>query len=501
MPCMLSFFRIKRNKSDSPGDARSVSASTDTNDADIAQRLGRLTLQTRPSVAQQGNGFVGGFNPFVNGSDTQAPAARHGGSSKPVHPPSFPLPSSYPTRPGPLPTPSVVVQIPAPHHTTGQQMSKTMQHALSMPITPSYPPRVDQSLRPPLPNILTRPQSDVTRPVASTSLPPRGNPPSTPQRPGSSVQPPASAPPKPTASRVQPSHVQVPSGPRKRSASSPVSPTASAATTSTVAANRVRCSGWTQAGTRCKRPVLAGPALGRVNPDVDDELERYCHQHEAQCLSQTNCYIQNKLVTFENWIPGYLQPLTQINLLRAMEKPLSDADEAGYIYTFEIRDPGDPDQIHLKIGRTTKLVKRLDQWNKQCGSKEQILRGYHPCTVDPDERSLLKGRVRSGEPGPWCHRLERLVHLEIADLALYAPHYNAQFPNTKARLQASKTVEKKPCSDCGMLHKEIFTFTRVKDGAYNGREWEYLVKPVIEKWARFLETYLPKPEEKTVASS
>jgi hypothetical protein len=72
-------------------------------------------------------------------------------------------------------------------------------------------------------------------------------------------------------------------------------------------------------------------------------------------------------------------------------------------------DPKDREFIKLKVGRAVNLVKRIDQWGKQCGSKEQVLRGFYPGSVEPDEDgnegSLMKGRVKAGEKGPWCHRL------------------------------------------------------------------------------------------------
>lgn len=88
----------------------------------------------------------------------------------------------------------------------------------------------------------------------------------------------------------------------------------------------------------------------------------------------------------------------------------SVADEPGYIYCYEIRDPKTPNQVHLKVGRTVKLVKRLDEWGKQCGSKEVVLRGWWPGSVNDDGgagRSLLRGRIQAGEKGRYCHRLER----------------------------------------------------------------------------------------------
>lgn len=65
-----------------------------------------------------------------------------------------------------------------------------------------------------------------------------------------------------------------------------------------------------------------------------------------------------------------------------------------------------PNQVLLKVGRAVNLVKRIDEWSKQCGSKEVILRGWWPGSVEEDT-SLIKGRVKAGEKGKYCHRLER----------------------------------------------------------------------------------------------
>lgn len=108
-----------------------------------------------------------------------------------------------------------------------------------------------------------------------------------------------------------------------------------------------------------------------------------------------------------------------------MEKPRSQSDVHGYIYTFEIRgalsafhstsnsygpaaiDSDVAQTIKLKVGRAVNLVKRIDQWGKQCSSKEQIIRGWYPGTVeaDADEKSLMKGRIKAGVKVAWCHRL------------------------------------------------------------------------------------------------
>lgn len=101
-------------------------------------------------------------------------------------------------------------------------------------------------------------------------------------------------------------------------------------------------------------------------------------------------------------------------------------------------DPDETEVIHLKVGRANNLNRRMDQWGKQCGSKEQIVRGWWPGGIVHDEASLMKGTIKAGEKGAWCHRLERLVHLELADLATNTPYLHAGFPGKgKAKATAS----------------------------------------------------------------
>lgn len=165
---------------------------------------------------------------------------------------------------------------------------------------------------------------------------------------------------------------------------------------------------------------------------------------------------------------------TQLALKVEMEKRVSRADVPGYIYTFEIlgnavsyanmfisvtlncADPKRPDVIQFKVGRAVNLPKRLDQWSKQCRSKEQIPRGWWPGTVEDDDgtgKSLLKGNIKAGERGPFCHRVERLVHIELTDLFLHAPYLNPGWPNNTSdpspSASATSSARKSTtCLDC-----------------------------------------------------
>ncbi|KAJ7221751.1 hypothetical protein GGX14DRAFT_532522 [Mycena pura] len=285
------------------------------------------------------------------------------------------------------------------------------------------------------------------------------------------------------------------------------------------------CAGFTKAGTRCTREVKSrGPAFSyRLtgddvdidgNPSSEGAVERFCHQHIKDFIggagAATGFYARKWMG--EDFIPPYLSPETQVALRVEMEKTRSPKDVEGYIYTFEIRDP-ESSQIQLKTGRTTHLVRRLGQWTKQCSSKEHVLRGWYPGGVDPDtglpSTSLMKGRVDAGNKGPSCHRIERLIHLELADLVVEGQYLKPNWrsfkkgqppavpvdvdspPSTPKKKPAAAAMGSGPkCPDCGTQHKEIFTFTRVKKGLYKGKEWEGIVKPVVERWSNFVEEYV-----------
>ena len=175
-----------------------------------------------------------------------------------------------------------------------------------------------------------------------------------------------------------------------------------------------------------------------------------------------------------DWIPSYLHTDTQAALRSEMTKAPSTADVSGYIYTFEIKgeirlcvpggeksdhtptDESDPDHIHLKVGRAVNLTKRLDQWDKQCGTKqrEHIIRGWWPGTVEDSGDAVLggshlKGKVVAGAKGAYCHRLERLIHLELGDLVLSQQYLDSAFPKIGA-VDVKKTgaTAKQKCPEC-----------------------------------------------------
>jgi len=180
-----------------------------------------------------------------------------------------------------------------------------------------------------------------------------------------------------------------------------------------------------------------------------------------------------------------------------MERARTQADVDGYIYIFEIREDT-TETIKLKVGRAVNLVKRIDEWGKQCGSKEQVLRGFYPNPENDSDAppTLMKGRVKAGVKASCCHRLERLIHIELADLVETQVYLESAWPTIDPtstdivpRTQAS-TKKLERCVDCGSKHKEIFEFQRWTSGPNRTKEWENIVKPVVERWGKFVELYL-----------
>ncbi|KAI9568991.1 hypothetical protein HD554DRAFT_2094419 [Boletus coccyginus] len=391
--------------------------------------------------------FVGGFNPGLLVLNAALDSYRH--------PPLVPPPAVNRNARTAAPPPEV-----------GKQ-SLTMQYALKSvgPDTPTKP-----ALAPPFVTVPPRPRSNPIAPPKAAPKPPLSG---------------VTVPSRPT--------LNVTSS-RPRSVSVPASPATSSGK------NTTQCSGMTKAGRQCFRQVK----LSAMHCMLDPTPVLYCHQHkEGMITAQTGFYVRrvgnaDRFVEFNYYIPKYLQADTQLALRVEMEKATSLADVPGYIYTFEIRDPKRPDVIQLKVGRAVNLVKRLDQWDKQCGSKTQIPRGWWPGTVDDDDDgtagSLLKGNMKAGDPGPFCHRVERLVHIELTDLSLHAPYLNPGWSSSTrdpgATTSPKKTTAKEStCLDCGAVHREVFAFPRPVKGEYKGKEWDLIVKPVIEKWGKFVKEY------------
>lgn len=185
-------------------------------------------------------------------------------------------------------------------------------------------------------------------------------------------------------------------------------------------------------------------------------------------------------------IPKTLTPQTTSLLLAELSKPISDSDEAGYIYifwltpqslpatpaeetarglldvprpdagrrtsdvlrSFSTRERGSPggsagsDKILLKIGRANNVQRRMNEWKRQCGYNLSLIRYYPYQPSSPAASPAVSPRRGSAptSPGvprkvPHANRVERLIHLELAE-------YRAK--------------ENGKCDACGREHREWF---------------------------------------------
>ena len=142
-------------------------------------------------------------------------------------------------------------------------------------------------------------------------------------------------------------------------------------------------------------------------------------------------------------------------------------------------DASKPDLIRIKVGRSVNVRSCLSQHCKRCPSSKPRLLGHFPSTAPPLRAASV----------PFCDRLERLVHIELAELSArsYPP---------------ARSATNQPCIDCQCTppvtclnlvnaftgctrHTEIFVFKRLR-GKYRSKEWSKIICPVIEKWARYV---------------
>ncbi|KAJ5775407.1 uncharacterized protein N7511_000418 [Penicillium nucicola] len=243
-----------------------------------------------------------------------------------------------------------------------------------------------------------------------------------------------------------------------------------------------------------------GQSQGQTRPQAQKERH-----------SSTSSQTQSLL----SWIPPTISPQTTSILLTELAKPISSADDEGYIYMFWVTPQittnakGDPPQtqeppsrdlaaslipptaptdsthlrpptqsrsvsdalraagdlnalssnptstspgtIRLKIGRTSNVHRRLNEWSKQCSHDLTLIR-YYPYTSSSSSSSSssparrkeksAKDTLAPGRKVPHVHRVERLIHLELASLRV-------------------KDLGK--CPDCGKEHREWFEVEAEKE--------------------------------------
>ncbi|CAK7272227.1 hypothetical protein SEPCBS119000_005014 [Sporothrix epigloea] len=205
-------------------------------------------------------------------------------------------------------------------------------------------------------------------------------------------------------------------------------------------------------------------------------------------------------------IPPTASPQTASALMAELSKPISPTDEAGYIYMFwltpEAQQEAPPadaarsllvpptrsargsqrrasevvasfagasgtatgDQtsrttgtLLLKIGRAKNVQRRLNEWKRQCGYNLSLLR-YYPYIPSASNGALdAQGGSVSPRMMPHSHKVERLIHIELAG-------------------GGQRVAGGEKCKVCGKEHREWFQVEPTRNAVA-------AVDEVIRRWS------------------
>jgi hypothetical protein len=112
----------------------------------------------------------------------------------------------------------------------------------------------------------------------------------------------------------------------------------------------------------------------------------------------------------------------------------------------------------LKIGRAANVQRRMNQWQRQCGRDVEVLRYYPYNPSMSSTSSNSNGTLVPPRMTPHAHRVERLIHIELAGMGLKA--------------------DRGTCDACGREHREWFEVDATRAGV---RE----VDGVIRRWVEW----------------
>ncbi|KAI9849784.1 MAG: hypothetical protein M1838_006250 [Thelocarpon superellum] len=168
--------------------------------------------------------------------------------------------------------------------------------------------------------------------------------------------------------------------------------------------------------------------------------------------------------TLLHWITTSLPPRTTSLLLAELSKPFSPADKEGYIYIFRLTsastvaprsDSHPSSNVLLKIGSTSNVYRRLNEWTRQCNYSVSLLR-YYPyessASGTPDMRTRSSPSSPSPRKVPFMRRVERLIHIQLAEMQM-----------------------KHTCGVCGTEHREWFSVPNTRAGLG-------AVHEIIKRW-------------------
>ncbi|KAI1099119.1 DUF1766-domain-containing protein [Jackrogersella minutella] len=223
------------------------------------------------------------------------------------------------------------------------------------------------------------------------------------------------------------------------------------------------------------------PTHSRPRPSTESS-KRPSDSRKSSQTPQTTQYL--------SLIPASASPQTASLLMAELAKPISQQDEPGYIYIFwltpesqpatppaeaarSLLTPPRPDggrqrrtsdvlesfaikesktgsskKVLLKIGRASNVQRRLNEWTRQCGYNLSLIRYYpHISSSQPSTPRKM----------PHSHKVERLIHLELAGAGL-------------------RVSDKANCDVCGKAHREWFEIDASKKGIA-------MVDEVVKRWS------------------
>ena len=163
----------------------------------------------------------------------------------------------------------------------------------------------------------------------------------------------------------------------------------------------------------------------------------------------------------------------------SVKKPQRTRPDTSRRTSRDANDASSKDTILLKIGRANNVHRRMNEWTRQCGYSLSLVRYYPyvPSTPSPTPspqtspaHSRRQSYTNNGRPAdplrrvsegvrkvPHAHRVERLIHLELA---------------------AQRVVKK--CEACGKDHREWFEVEASKEGVRR-------VDEVVKRWVGWAE--------------
>ncbi|KAK4510845.1 uncharacterized protein ATC70_005280 [Mucor velutinosus] len=254
-----------------------------------------------------------------------------------------------------------------------------------------------------------------------------------------------------------------------------------------------------QPATRLKQMELQ-PLMGNVhNHDHSPKLRNEEHSpaivekevlytHHADAAKEKETTKQHDIIhdCWQLWIGDHIAPKRKSLIRQVMKDPISDRDKAGYIYGFLLEDGPRVSQVehaYFKIGRAQNPHRRMYQVARSCNLIPKLVevipkfpekpsaqdkQWIMPVNVDLDASQVDNDSNAMETKCPMSHRVERLIHLELA-----SQYQRAGFK----------------CDKCGSTHREWFRVDRRRHA--NGKLmtdqelWHSDIRPIVLKWIQF----------------